>query len=78
MHAPPKQEVSHQFHEAFRSWVESGNNTETPGTGETYTSLQYHWLLDRITICKFVRLVCQAILSKFQEEYLTYPTDPED
>ena len=47
-------------------------------TGETYTSLQYHWLVCRTTICKFVPVVSQAILAEFQEEYLTCPTDPED
>ena len=27
-------------------------------TGETYTSLQYHWLVGRTTICKIVPQVC--------------------
>ena len=30
-HTPPHQEVSHQFQEAIISWIESGNNAETPG-----------------------------------------------
>ena len=47
-------------------------------TGETYTSLQYNWLVGQTTICKFIPQVCRAILAEFQEEYLTYPTDPED
>ena len=40
-------------------------------TGESYTSLQYHWRVGRSTICK-------AILKEFQQEYLVCPTDPED
>ena len=47
-------------------------------TGETYTSLQYHWRVGRTTICKFVPQVCKAILKEFQHEYLMCPTDPED
>ena len=47
-------------------------------TGESYTSLQYQWRVGRTTICKFVSQVCQAILKEFQQEYLVYPTDPED
>ena len=31
-----------------------------------------------MTICKFVPLVCKAILKEFQQEYLKCPTDPED
>ena len=31
MHTPPHEEVSHQFQEAIRSWIETSNNTETPG-----------------------------------------------
>ena len=47
-------------------------------TGESYTSLQYHWRVERTTICKFVPQVCKAILKEFQQEYLVCPTDPED
>ena len=47
-------------------------------TGETYTSLQYHWRVGRTTICKFVPQVCKAILKEFQHEYLICPTDSED
>ena len=47
-------------------------------TGESYTSLQYHWRVGRTTICKFVPQVCKAILKEFQQEYLVCPTDPED
>ena len=47
-------------------------------TGESYTSLQYHWRVGRSTICKFVPQVCKAILKEFQQEYLVCPTDPED
>ena len=47
-------------------------------TGDTYTSLQYHWLVGHTTICKFAPQVCQAILAEFQDEYLHCPTDPED
>ena len=39
-------------------------------TGETYTSLQYHWLVGETTICKFVCQVCKAILAEFQDRYL--------
>ena len=31
-----------------------------------------------MTIFKFVRQVCKAILKEFQQEYSTCPTDPED
>ena len=47
-------------------------------TGESYTSLQYHWRVGRSTICKFVPQVCKAILKEFQHEYLMCPSDPED
>ena len=47
-------------------------------TGESYTSLQYHWRVGRTTICKFVPQVCKAILKVFQHEYLMCPTEPED
>ena len=47
-------------------------------TGESYTSLQYHWSVGRSTIYKFVPQVCKAILKEFQQEYLVCPTDPED
>ena len=47
-------------------------------TRETYTSLQYHWRVGRMTLCKFVPQVCKAILKEFQHEYLMCPTDPED
>ena len=46
-------------------------------TGETYTSLWYHWLVGQTAISKFVPQVCRAIL-EFQEEYLSCLTDPED
>ena len=46
-------------------------------TGESYTSLQYHWRIGRTTICKFVPQVCKAILKEFQQEYLVCPTDPD-
>ena len=39
-------------------------------TGETYTSLQYHWLVGHTTICKFVPQVCRAILAEFKDKYL--------
>ena len=47
-------------------------------TGESNTSLQYHWRVGRTTICKFVPQVCKAILKESQQEYLVCPTDPED
>ena len=47
-------------------------------TGESNTSLQYHWRVGRTTICKFVLQVCKAILKEFQHEYLMCPTDPEN
>ena len=47
-------------------------------TGESYTSLQYHWRVGRSTICKFVPKVCKAILKEFLQEYLVCPTDNED
>ena len=47
-------------------------------TGESYTSLQYQWRVGRTTICKFLHQVCKVILKEFQQEYLVFPTDPED
>ena len=47
-------------------------------TGESYTSLQYQWTVERTTICKYVPQVCKAILKEFQQEYLIFPTEPED
>ena len=47
-------------------------------TGESYTSLQYHWRVGRTTISKFVQQVCKAILKEFQHEYLMCPTEPKD
>ena len=47
-------------------------------TGESYTSLQYHWRVGRTTICKFVPKVCKAILEEFEQEYLICLTDPEE
>ena len=47
-------------------------------TGETYTSLQYHWLVGKSTICKFVPQVCRAILAEFQDKYLCCPDSPEE
>ena len=49
-------------------------------TGESYcnTSLQYQWRVGSTVICKFVPLVCKAIMKEFQQEYLMCPTDPED
>ena len=47
-------------------------------TGVTYTPLQYHWLVSRTTICKYVPQDCRAILAEFQEEYLCCPNSPEE
>ena len=47
-------------------------------TGESYTSLEYHWGIGRTTICKFVPKVCKAIFEEFQQEYLICPTDPKE
>ena len=47
-------------------------------TGESYTSLQNHWRVGRMTIWKLVPQVCKPILKEFQHEYLMCPTEPED
>ena len=47
-------------------------------TGETYTSLQNHWLVGPTTICKFILQVCRAILAEFQNEYLHCPDTPDE
>ena len=47
-------------------------------TGETNTSLQYHWFVGHITICKFVPQVCRAIFAEFQDEYLHCPDSPDE
>ena len=43
-------------------------------TGETYTSLQYHWLVGKTTIYKFVPVFCRVILAEFQ--YFQIPNFP--
>ena len=75
---PPSQEVKHQFQEATESQVKLAVTLRHLSTGKTYTSLQYHWRVGRMTNCKFVPQVCKAILKEFQHEYLMCPTDPED
>ena len=45
--------------------------------GETYKSLNYHWLVVQTIIYKFALIVCCSILDEFQEEYLTCPTTPK-
>ena len=47
-------------------------------TGESYTSMQYHWRVGRTTICKFAPKVCRNILEEFQQEYLICPTDTKE
>ena len=47
-------------------------------TGKSYSLLQYHWMVGRTALCKFVPQVCKAILKEFQHEYLMCPSDPED
>ena len=47
-------------------------------TGATYTSLQYHWLVGRTTICKFVHQVCRAILAEFQDKYFSCNDSPDE
>ena len=69
MHTPPHQEVSYQFQEALRSWIETGNNAETTGNRR-----DVHFL----TVSLAGWPVCQAILAEFQQEYLTCPTNPAD
>ena len=46
-------------------------------TDETYISLNYHFRTGKVTISKFVILVCKAIIGEFMGEHLTYPTTPE-
>ena len=43
-------------------------------TGESYTSLQYHWRVGRTTICKLVPHICKAILKEFQHVLLILKT----
>ena len=42
-------------------------------SGENYTTLQYHRLVGKTTIWKFIPKFCQAILAEFQDEYLGCP-----
>ena len=62
----PRQEVNHQLQEVTESWLESGSYFGTLIDRESYTSVQYHWMVGRLTICKFVPHVCKAILKEFQ------------
>ena len=71
-------QVNHHLQEATGSRVETGSYFETLTTGESCTSLQYQWRVERMTICKFVSQVRKAILKELQQEYLVCLTDPED
>ena len=46
-------------------------------TGETYTYLQYLWLVGHTT-CKFIPQDRRAILAEFQDEYLCCPNSPDE
>ena len=46
-------------------------------TGESYTSLSYHFRVGRSTISKFLPEVCRAIQDEFTREYLKCPTPDE-
>ena len=66
------------FRKAFEVGLKLAVTLRHLSTGESYTSLQYHWRVGRTTICKFVPQVWKAILNEFQQEYLICPPDSED
>ena len=76
--APHLRKSSTNFRESLEVGLKLAVTFRHLSTGESYTSLQYHWGVRRSTICKFVPQVCKAILKEFQHEYLMCPTDPED
>ena len=53
-HTPQHQEVSY-FRKPLEVGLKLAIRLRHLATGETYTSLQYHWLVGRITICKFFK-----------------------
>ena len=75
---PPLSESITNFTRPLEAGLKLAVTLRPLSTGESYTSLQYHWRVGRSTICKFIPQVCKAILKEFQQEYLVCPTDPED
>ena len=47
-------------------------------TGESYEGLQYHFRIHRMTIRRFVPLVCKAIYNCLKEKYLEMPRIEEE
>ena len=48
----------HQFRKPLEVGLKLAITLRHLANGETYTSLQYHWLIGRTAICKFVPQVC--------------------
>ena len=47
-------------------------------SGNSYTSLQYSFKVSKSAICKFVPVVCQAIIDVYKPEVLKCPKTPEE
>ena len=46
-------------------------------TGETYKSLMYKYRFSEVSISRFVPEVCQVIIGRFMEEYMSLPDSKE-
>ena len=65
----------------FRKPLQAGLKLAIPlwhqATAETYTSLQYHWLVGQTTMCKFIPIAYWAIIAEFQELKKSGSSEPD-
>ena len=47
-------------------------------TGESYASLMYQFRIHRITIARFIPVVCEAIYECLKDDYLAVPSTKEE
>ncbi|XP_064116524.1 uncharacterized protein LOC135222366 [Macrobrachium nipponense] len=47
-------------------------------SGNDYTSLQYSFRISKSSICRFIPLVCQAIIDTYKPEVMKCPKAPEE
>ena len=57
---------------------DDGTTLRHLATVEIYKSLQYQWIFDQNTICKFITIVFRDNLAELQKEYLACPATLED
>ena len=70
-HSSPYEEVSHHFQKPLEVELKLAITPRHLATGETYTSLQYHWLVGHITICKFVPKSAEPSLLNYRTNTCT-------